>query len=117
VDLTLEQYAQVLNGNTITTVPADTGEAGYKKIGLSRGLEVTQYALLIRGAKASAYMEDGMAQYEVPIAVQVGEPEVVYVKGTPAGLNLEFQALEDPDAASEDERFGRLIMQNTEPGT
>lgn len=116
-DITLEQYAQALNNNTVTTTAAGVGTAGYKSIGLSRGLDVAQRALLVRGAKASAYMEDGVAQYEVPVAVMVSEPEIVYVKGTPAGLALEFQALEDPDAATEDERFGRLIMQNTEPGT
>lgn len=116
-DLTLEQYAQALNNNAVSTVPAGVGTAGYKKIGMTRGLDVAQRALLIRGAKASAYMENGVAQYEVPIAVQVGEPEVVFVKGAPAGLSLEFQALEDPNASSDDERFGRLIMQNTAPGT
>lgn len=114
-DITLEQYAQALNNNTVTTVPAATGDSGYKKIGLTRGLDVARRALLIRGAKASAYMEDAVAQYEIPIAVQVGEPEVVYVKGAPAGLALEFQALEDSGAAAA-ERFGRLIMANTAPG-
>ena len=116
-DITLEQYRMALNGNTVTTEAAGVGTAGYKSIGLSRGLNVTQYALLVRGAKASAYMEDGVAQYEVPRAVVASEPEVVYVKGTPAGLSLEFMALEDLSPASEDERFGRLIMQNTEAGT
>ncbi len=115
-DLTLEQYSIAMNGNAVTTTGPDTGESGTKKIGLSRGLNVERYALLVRGAGASAYM-DSVAQYEVPICVQVGEPEVVFVKGTPAGLTLEFQALEDPSAASEDERFGRLVMANTEPGT
>lgn len=116
-DITLEQYAQAMNNNPVTTVPPGVGDAGYKKLGLSRGLDVSRRALLIRGAKASAYMEDGIAQYEIPIAVQVSEPEIAFVKGSPAGVALEFQALEDPDAASDDERFGRLIMQNTEPGT
>lgn len=116
-DLTLEQYAQALNNNSITTTGVGVGTAGRKKIGLSRGLDVSQRALLIRGSRASAYMDDAVAQYEVPVAIQVGEPEVVFVKGTPAGLALEFQALEDPSAASDDERFGRLVMQNTEPGT
>ena len=37
--------------------------------------------------------------------------------GTIGGGQLEFQALEDPNASSDDERFGRLVMQNTEPGT
>ena len=70
VDITLEQYGIALNGNTVSTVPAAPGESGYKSIGLSRGLDVTRYALLVRGAKASGYMEDGVAQYEIPIAVQ-----------------------------------------------
>lgn len=117
VDLTLEQYKLALNGNTITTTSPGVGDSGTKKIGLSRGLDVEQYALLIRGASASAYMEGGVAQYEVPVAVVVSEPEVVFTKGSPAGLAIEFQALEDPSAASDDERFGRLIMANTEPGT
>ena len=116
-DVSLEQYAQALNDNTVTTEPPDTGTAGSKKLGLSRGLNVAQHALLIRGAAASPYGEGWVAQYEVPIVVQTGEPEVVYVKGEPASLALEFQALEDLDAVSDDERFGRLIAQNTEPGT
>jgi hypothetical protein len=56
-------------------------------------------------------------QYEIPVAVQIGEPEVVFVKGEPAALNLEFMALEDPDASSADERFGRIIAATSEPGT
>lgn len=117
VDLTLEQYKIAMNGNAISTTAPGVGDSGYKKIGMSRGLNVQQYALLIRGADASAYMEGGVAQYEVPVAVVVSEPEVVFTKGSPAGLALEFQALEDPSALSDDERFGRLIMANTEPGT
>lgn len=117
LDLTLEQYAIALNYNTVTTVPPDTGESGYKKLGLSRGLSVEHRALLVRGLDASSYMTGGIAQYEVPVAVQMGEAEVVFSKGEPAGLALDFVALEDPDAATEDERFGRLIIQNTEAGT
>jgi hypothetical protein len=112
-DLTLEQYKLALNGNAITTQAAGAGTAGYKEIGLSRGLGVTQYALLVRGAHASPYM-DGIAQYEIPVVVEAGEPEVVFTKGEPAGLALEFVALEDPAAASEDERFGRLVVQTAE---
>jgi hypothetical protein len=39
------------------------------------------------------------------------------VKTEPAGLLLEFVALEDPDASDLDERFGRLVMQHQEAGT
>jgi len=116
-DLTLEQYAIAMNFNTVSTESPGVGEPGYKKLGLSRGLQVTQRALLVRGNAASPYGDGWAAQYEVPVAVEAGEPEVVFTKGEPAGLALEFVALEDPDAASDDERFGRLIAQNADAGT
>lgn len=116
-DMSLEQYSIAMNGNTVTTVPADTGEAGYKSIGLSRGLSVKRYALMLRGREASAYMEDGVSQYNFPVVVQASEPEPNYTKGDPAVLALEFMVLEDPDAASDQERHGWKIEQTTEPGT
>jgi hypothetical protein len=114
-DLSLEQYALALNYNTVTTTAPGSGVAGRKKIGLSRGLAMPQRALLLRGNGASMYGEGWNAQYEVPIAVQVGEPEVVFTKGEPAGLQLEWVAIEDTTAASADERFGRLVAQNAAP--
>ena len=115
-DISLEQYAHALNQNAVTDV-APGAAAGYRKIGLSRGRQVAQRALLIRGNE-SPYGEgaagDWNLQYEVPVAFQGGEPEPVYVKGEPAGLALEWMALDDPNAASDDERFGRLIAQDAD---
>jgi len=116
-DISLEQYAIAMELGTVTTTPPGVGIAGFKSIGLSRGLDLPQRALLVRGAGASPYGSGWNVQYEIPVAVQMAEPEIVFVKGTPAGLALEFVALEDPDAASDGERFGRLLAQNTEPGT
>jgi len=116
-DISLEQYANALNYNTVSTTPAGVGTAGYKTLGLTRGLSVAQRALLVRGAGASPYGADWTVQYEIPVAVQVGDPEAVYTKGKPAALALEFMGLEDPDATSDDEKFGRLVAQHTEPGT
>ncbi len=119
-DLTLEAYALALNHNTVTPVDADVDTGGYKKLGLSRGLDLPQRALLVRGV-GSPYgpgtAQSWNMQYEVPIAVQVSEPEVVFVKGEPAALALEWMALEDPSASSVDERFGRLLAQNADEGT
>ncbi len=115
-DLTLEQYAMALNYNTVTTTPAGVGTAGFKSLGLSRGLDVPQRALLVRGT-GSPYGVNMNMQYEVPIAVQAGEPEVVFVKTEPAGLALEFVALEDPTAVDLAQRFGRLIAQHAAQGT
>lgn len=110
-DLSLEQYAAVIS-QSVTTVAAGVGTPGYKKIGLMRGLTVLQKALLVRGP--SPY-DDAMAmQFEVPVAVQIGEPQTVFRKDTPAMLAVKWQALEDPNASSEVERFGRLVAQTAD---
>lgn len=108
-DLTLEAYSLALNGNAVTTVAAGSGTAGYKKIGLSPGLAKTAYALLLRGP--SPYGENWNLQYEVPRAMEESAKEVTMRKGTPAALDLKWSALEDPDAASVDERYGVIRAQ------
>lgn len=108
-DLSLEQYKLTLNGNTVTAVAAGVGTAGTKKLGLSRGFSVQQYALLARGV--SPYGDAMAMQYEVPVAYPSGSPEVVFRKGEASMLAIEWTALEDPDAAAEDERFGRVVAQ------
>lgn len=112
-DNTLEAYALALSGEAPTTTAAGVGTAGFKEIGLSRGEEVKQFALLARGK--SAYDEAMAAQYEVPRCYQAASPTVLYNKGVPAGIELNFDALEDLDATSEFEQFGRLVMQHAAP--
>ena len=109
-DMSLEQYARALSGLAPATVAAGVGTPGTKKIGLSRGKEVETISLLARGA--SAYGDAYAAQYEVPVCFQSGSPKIVRKKGIPAGIELEFTALEHGAATTEDERFGRLIMQH-----
>lgn len=92
-DMTLEQYRIALNGNTVTTVAAGSGTAGYKTLALERGLTVTQYALLVRGV--SPYGAAFTAQYEVPKVFVSSSQEVTFAKGAPAGLALTFEALRD----------------------
>lgn len=112
-DNTLEAYTLALSGVAPTATAAGAGTAGYKKLGLSRGETVKTYALLARGI--SPYGDGYAAQYEVERCYQSANPSPAYRKGVPAGLQLTFDALEDPGAASEDERFGRLIMQHQAP--
>jgi hypothetical protein len=107
LDLTLEQYANALNGNTVTTVAPAVGVQGTKRIGLSEDVGVTrEYALLARGL--SPYNELLSLQYEIPRCFQSGAPEVVFRKGSPAGLALTYEALENLSAATAQERFGVL---------
>lgn len=112
-DLTLEQYLYALNSNPVAATAAGTGTAGFKKVGLSLGQEIATYALLARGV--SPYGDGYNAQYEVPRCFQSASPEPAFAKGQPAGLELEFTALEDLAAASALERFGRLVTQHQAP--
>lgn len=105
-DLTLEQYMNALNDNAVETELQ--GSTPTKKIGLSRGLGIATFALLVRGPAASPYMEDGNLQYEIPIVCQSGSPEPVFRRDQPATLALEYKALVDPSATDPSERFGRL---------
>lgn len=115
-DVSLEQYQNALNGNTVSTVAPGVGTAGYRKLGLSRGRNVAVFSLLIRGT-ASPYGDEWNSQYEIPVCFQSGEPDPSHTKGKPAELALEYTALEDSDATDDSEKFGRLIAQDTEPGT
>lgn len=111
MDITLEQYSLAMNSNAVATTAAGVGAAGFKAMKLYKGIQVASMALLVRG-QASAYGEGWNAQYEVPVCFQSGVPELVFTKGEPAGLALEFTALEDPSAATPADRFGRMVMQH-----
>lgn len=115
IDLTLAQYSHALNGNTVTDVPSAIGTAGYKKIGLSRGLFVDTKALLIR-LLVSPYGEEWIGQYWFPRAAQSGSPSVAFMKKDPAGLELEWTCLVDPNQAAS-ERFGILEWQTEDADT
>ena len=107
VDFSPTQFALVRDNATVTTVAAGVGVAGTKSISLKRGVEVHQYALLARGE--SPVDNDLIMQYKLPTVIQQGEAEEVHVKGTPAGTQLEFMALE---VAVDD--FGDLEIQTAE---
>lgn len=111
IDLTLDAYRLALNNNTITTVAAAAGAKGYKSIGLSRGKQVAQMALLIRLLE-SPYGASWIGQYQMPKVSEIGSPTVQYMKSVPAGLELNFTSLVDTSAATEDLQFGKLMWQD-----
>jgi hypothetical protein len=110
-DVSLEQYRLALNNNEITTVAAGAGTAGTKSVNLYRGPQVATMALLLR-ADVSPYGDAMQMQYEVPRCYQSGNPAPAYRKGEPAGVELAFAALKDPQAATVAEAFGRLVQQH-----
>lgn len=106
-DMTLEMYAIAMS----QTVVILAGPPATKEIPLYKGLDVQQFALLLRGA--SPYSATGVMQYQCPVAVHVGEPDITYNKTDPAGLDFDWLQLEDPAAASPGARFGKLIAATT----
>lgn len=107
-DLTLEAYAQALSQQAVT----DAG--GTRSFGPYRGFSIPESAWLIRGT--SPYDDTLEAQYELPRGYTEGAPEIVYLKGQPAGLQFLIVALVDPDAA-EGEEFGVIRAQDPDSGT
>lgn len=101
VDQTLENYALVMDGVTVTLA------AKVKSIPLHKEVSVDLRALLIRGRSAYGNYP---AQYKVPVCYQSESPEVSFVKDDKSVLACVWTALEDLTAGSDSERFGKLEM-------
>jgi len=110
-DLTLETFAKAMNLAGIREVAAASLVAGYKSMGLRQGFDVQTWAVLVR-IPASPYGDGMNAQFEFPKAIEDGAVELVLdAEGTAAGLQFLYNMLEDPNASSEFERFGRYLAQ------
>jgi hypothetical protein len=101
VDLTIEQYAKILNDAVVTTT---AGPPAIKDINLQQGLTVKTFALVAKGL--SSVNEALPAQYQVPIVYENESPSIVYRKDQPASIAVKYQALEDATLG-----FGKLIVQ------
>ncbi len=110
---TLENLAAVL-GNTATDTPSGVGTIGTRQTGLTRSRTVTEYALLFRGNSAYG---NWPAQYEIPRGYFGGGTAMEHMKDGQTTIPVEFHALVDLNATSEDEKFGRLIEQDAAAGT
>lgn len=116
-DMTLEVLTEAIGRLAPTAVTSVPGTADHKKIGLSRGLNIPTVALLIRIEGGSPEMADGNTQYEIPYAQYTGSPEIVWRRDQPATIDMEWMALVDPNAASDDEQLGRIIVQTGASGS
>ena len=105
-DLTLAEVRRALNENAVTNTSASSGIPGKDEINLNRNADVNTIALLVRGLGKSPQFETGNLQFELDKAYEGGSQELTFVKGEPAGVLLEFHALED-DAGN----VGRLLVQ------
>jgi hypothetical protein len=113
-DLTLEQYSKALNGVGLAAIGQAAGVAGAKVMPMRQGFDVMTFALLVRGP--SPYGDGMNMQYQFPKVYQGASPAVkLNGNGDAATLKFQFKALEDPNADSDAERFGKLVAQNTFP--
>lgn len=104
-DLTLEEVARAFNFNTVST---DTDD---KTMPLYKGPDVSYMALLVRGNDAGPYGTGYNLQFELPRVRPSGQPEMVFKKGDPAGVDVAFMVIQDLSASSDSERFGRIRTQ------
>ncbi len=108
---TLENLAQVMNGLTVTDNAAGASTIGYREVGMYRGGDVSEFALLFR---ADSPYGDYPAQYYVPRGFFAGEHGMEYQKEGDIYIPFSFEALEDLNASSESERFGVYEAQDAE---
>lgn len=91
-DLSPAQYAMVLDGKSLTTSAATTALAGDSHFEVMRNVQVSQFALLVRGI--SPVNESYTAQYEIPACYQSANPAPRYSKQGPALLAVQYDAQE-----------------------
>lgn len=106
VELTLENYALVLNSNPVTTGVTPNR----KTVFFHKGVHVDLRAMLIRGRSPYGNFP---AQYQVPVCYQQDSPEVAFIKTDKSVLACTWNVLEDLSASNDEERFGRLVAQTS----
>ena len=108
-EATLENLADYV-GNTVTDTPAASGTIGIREVGLYSGGYVKTYSALFRGMSAYGNYP---AQYQVPVCYIDGDAELKFQKGgkNPV-IKIALEALVDPNATSESEKFGKIVMQD-----
>jgi hypothetical protein len=111
-DMTAEEYGKILNNVVASVAAAGAGVPGHRDITLRQGLSVSTFAMLVRGP--SSYGDSWNSQYQIPRVFQNANPTLVFSKGEAAGLSCEFVALEDALAATDAERFGKLVIQDAD---
>jgi len=104
-DLTPELFAKKMNLAGVREVAAASGVAGYKSFGGRMGFDVQTWSLLLR-IPASPSGDGLNSQCYISKCIEEGQLEIVFDgEGTAAGLAFKFSVLEDPNAASDSERF------------
>jgi hypothetical protein len=104
---TLENLGDMMGATVLDTAPG-VGTIGTRKINFYRGASVDEHAFLFVGY--SPYL-DGSAGYYVPRGY-FDLDSIKYDKAKNAPIPITFEALEDLNASTADERFGYLIAKD-----
>lgn len=105
---TLENLASLLTEAVVDTPPGTT-TIGTREVNLYRGFTVQEFTLLFRGISPYGPWP---AQFQVPRGYFDGAVAIGHTKDAKQLFAARFVALEDPDAASAVERFGKLKVQD-----
>jgi hypothetical protein len=111
-DTTLENVKYALNTGTVTDNAESGGVAGYREIDIRRGPNVSQRALLVRMPEGSPYLANVAFDIRLPVVVHIGSPSLVWTKGEPVGVEMNFRVLVDPSAASASKRGGIILAED-----
>jgi len=107
---TLENLADAL-GVTVTDTPPGSGTIGTREISQYAGSVVNEFAFLFRG---SSPYGDYPAQYELPRGYFTGKVKLDHDVDKGVLIPVTFKALVDLDAATDAEKFGRLVAQDAD---
>ena len=105
---TLEKLAYVINGTVTDTAPG-AGTIGTRTLKLHKGFDVTQYSLIFRGSSPYGAFP---GQFYVPVGIFVDDVGLEFTKDGKTLIPVKFEALEDPDASTEADRFGIITYQD-----
>lgn len=106
---TLENFVNVVGGSVTDTAPG-VGTIGYRSVKNYKGKVVEEFALLFRGD--SPYGAGFVGQYYVPRGFMDDDVETEFTKDGKTLIPVKFEAMEDLDAGSAEDRFGQYDYQD-----
>ena len=109
MDMSIAQLTKLLNNTTKST--DTTPNIDY--IGLRRGPDITVLSAIARGTGLSPSGAYNIQLYVPRCYNKLGDISPVFNKGTPVGCAAVFSALEYQSAATEEQRFGRWVVQTS----
>jgi hypothetical protein len=114
-DFNLEVLSKKFNLAGVREVAAASGVAGYKSMGTWQGFEMQTFALLL-DVPASPSGDGLNLRRQYAKVIETGNAEFVFDnEGVPVGIKFVFDALEDPNASADGERFGTWVAQTAAP--